>query len=162
MRSAFAARVAHRELSAILQVVLHAAICGLSVIHRIASFRLRTRRQRCQGESWTLPASGSHQNLAGVLSGRILRAELGAAARPARETAGASLATLDQSAAIFACPARDVRRCVRAGIVLLAERSGTGAGHWFSISRDVLGGAWARRIGAARHRAADRRRHHWI
>ena len=55
--------------------------------------------QRREGESRAVPAGGSDQDPAGVLSGRILRAQLGAAARSAREAAGPARAALDQSAA---------------------------------------------------------------
>ena len=44
--------------------------------------------QRREGESWSVPARGSHQDPAGVFPGRILHAQLGTAARSAREAAG--------------------------------------------------------------------------
>ena len=57
--------------------------------------------------------------------------------------------------------AGDVRCCLRAGIVLPAERSGPGVGNRLFVSGDVLGGARPCRTGIARHCAAGRRRNQW-
>ena len=73
------------------------------------ALRLGTRRQRRESEPRTVSAGGGHQDSAGVFPGRILRAQLGAAARSAREAPGAALAALDQSAAPLARAAGDVR-----------------------------------------------------
>ncbi len=47
--------------------------------------------QRREGESGAVPAGGSDQDPAGVFPGRIFRAQLGAAARSAREAAAAAV-----------------------------------------------------------------------
>ncbi len=107
LHSAFTALSARPRLSAFLLLVLHAVICSVCAFRALAPIRLGTCRQRCKSEPRPLPAGRSHQNLTGVLPGRLLRAKLGALARSSGKAPASALAPLDPFAAFFARSARD-------------------------------------------------------
>ncbi len=67
----------------------------------VAAIRLGARRQRREGESGAVPAGGGDQDSAGVFPGRLLRAQLGAAARFAREASGPAFTQMDRVAAAW-------------------------------------------------------------
>src|SRR5271156_4707923 len=102
------ALLAHPQLPEILKVVLHAAVRRVPVVCLAPPLRFRTRRQRRESESRTVPTCRGHQDSAGILPGRLLRAHLGTPARSSREAPGPALTSLDQSAAALARPAGDV------------------------------------------------------
>ena len=115
MRGVVVAVAARFELPALLGLVLHAAVRGAGAVRVADAIRLGARRERREGESGSVPAGGSDQDPAGVFPGGLLRAQLGAVARSAREAAGSALAALDRTAAALARAAGDVRGGAGAG-----------------------------------------------
>src|SRR5580658_4092458 len=117
------------ELPAVRELVLHAAVRSARPVCTVAAVWIGARRERREGESRAVPAGGSDQDTAGVFSGRVLHAELGAVARPAREALGPALSAVDRTATALACVAGDVRGGAGLGLLLFVEGPRSGARH---------------------------------
>src|SRR5215471_6139349 len=129
VRDSAAAGVSFFRLSPFLPLDLYASAGQFSAVRPAAGARIGPYRERFESKSLDLPAGGSDQAAVGALHGGILHRQMGAATRIARKTAGPRHVAAVESAALFACASRDVRRGLRAGIIFSAEGSWPGTGN---------------------------------